>query len=580
MSCYGGPEITNDGLVLYYDMNNTKSLPYHPGNADHGISDWYCFVSGTATYSASESNTIIYQITDLGVVSTIVSATTPQRGTFAITAGYRYYGNKPIFLTVEDAQHSIAPLSLNGTVFIYAAQRAGSEAGTVYFYSLYDSTTITMYKGSTGVNGVANSTISLTKGTQGTFSISVLDFYYFTSTNPVIGSATQINADKTVLSPAKSTSYTRYQSYTLTSINTTPTTVGAYLVYDTTYPVMGQSIADGSGGDTAQGLAYENLCDSYSWGNVLSDYVIVSPYPNTNIATYYWNGSAWVIWDKHSLSGSMLSPVAVSRDGTTGSGNTSTIISGLANNMVSDTTTLWKWEGNNPFYLCINDSADDELSLLGWTSTRKSRTTSDLDNIIYDTSNTGNNGTMVNKILTNSLFDGANDYINVTNTSSLQFLGTLPYTLEAWVYPTANPGASNWTGIFDREYNVGLGRDGYNMYFLGSAGTSTYFVTERFCSGVNTNVSVTLDQSVSVNNWSYLVATYDGSNLKLYRNGTLQSSVASANNITNATTNLTIGKRNTNYFNGKISLAKVYNTALSVDQVTQNFNATRGRYGI
>ena len=177
-------------------------------------------------------------------------------------------------------------------------------------------------------------------------------------------------------------------------------------------------------------------------------------------------------------------------------------------------------------------------------------------------------------------FNGTSNYVDVANTSSLQFLGTLPYTLEAWVYPTANPGVNNWTGIFNREYNVGLGRDGYNMYFLGSAGTSTQVTSERWCSGVQTVTYITLDQSVSVNNWSYLVATYDGSNLKLYRNGTLQSSIASANNITNATTNLTIGKRDTNYFNGKISLAKVYNTALSADQVKQNFNATRGRYGI
>jgi hypothetical protein len=177
-------------------------------------------------------------------------------------------------------------------------------------------------------------------------------------------------------------------------------------------------------------------------------------------------------------------------------------------------------------------------------------------------------------------FNGTSNYVDVSSNSALQFLGTLPYTLEAWVYPTANPGVNNWTGIFNREANVGAGRDGFNMYFLGSAGTSTSFTTERFCSGVNTPTSVTLDQSLSVNNWNYLVATYDGTTLKLYRNGTLQSSVASSGSITNATTNLTVGKRDTNYFNGKISLAKVYNTALSADQIKQNFNALRGRYGI
>lgn len=177
-------------------------------------------------------------------------------------------------------------------------------------------------------------------------------------------------------------------------------------------------------------------------------------------------------------------------------------------------------------------------------------------------------------------FTGTSDYINVPSTSSLHFLGISPYTLEAWVYPTANPGANNWTGIFNREYNVGSGRDGYNLYFNGSAGTSTSFSTERFCSGTGISASLYIDQSLSVNNWSHLVATYDGANIKMYRNGVFQNSTASSGSISNATTNLTIGRRDINYFNGNIPVVKIYNRALSAAEVSQNFNALRGRYGI
>lgn len=195
-----------------------------------------------------------------------------------------------------------------------------------------------------------------------------------------------------------------------------------------------------------------------------------------------------------------------------------------------------------------------------------------------------NNGTLVNLPTYNQDYltfaYASSQQITVSNNSNLQFLGNSPYTLEAWVYPTRNPGTNNWTGIFDRESNPGAGRDGYNLYFLGSAGTATYFTTERFCSGVYTACSVTLDQSVSVNAWSHLVSTYDGSTLYLYRNGLLVSSVASTGSITNTTKTLTIANRGGNYFDGRIAISKIHNKALSSEEIQKNFNALRGRFAL
>lgn len=164
--------------------------------------------------------------------------------------------------------------------------------------------------------------------------------------------------------------------------------------------------------------------------------------------------------------------------------------------------------------------------------------------------------------------------------SSYNFLGNAPYTLEAWVYPTRNPGASNWTGIFDRESNPGTGRDGYNLYFLGSAGTDTFFTSDRWCSGVNSFISVTVPQSSSVNSWNHIVLIYDGYNLYLYRNGSLVSSSTSVGGITNTTKTLVLGNRGGNYFDGKIANAKIYNKALTSAEVVANFNTMRGRYGV
>ena len=203
-----------------------------------------------------------------------------------------------------------------------------------------------------------------------------------------------------------------------------------------------------------------------------------------------------------------------------------------------------------------------------------------------DLSGNGNNGTLVNTPTYNSsgYFDfdyTQSESISFNSSSSLQFLNRSPYTLESWVYPTRNPGASNWTGIFDREDTSTGSRDGYNLYFLGSAGTDTFFTTERFVAGTNNNTFVTLNQSVSVNNWSHIVATYDGTTLTLYRNGTSVGTPAtSTGNISNTSKTLTIGVRGGQYFGGRISNAKIYNAALSASQVLQNYNALKHRFGL
>ncbi len=203
-----------------------------------------------------------------------------------------------------------------------------------------------------------------------------------------------------------------------------------------------------------------------------------------------------------------------------------------------------------------------------------------------DLSGNGNNGTLVNTPTYDASgyfnFDHVQfENVNFSSSSSLQFLNRLPYTLEAWVYPTRNPGANNWTGIFDREDSSIGSRDGYNVYFLGSAGTDTFFTTERFVAGSAVTPSVTLNQSVSVNNWSHIVATYDGTTLSLYRNGSLVGTPAtSTGNITNTSKTLTIGVRGGQYFGGRISSAKIYNRALTASEITQNFNALRHRFGL
>ena len=206
-----------------------------------------------------------------------------------------------------------------------------------------------------------------------------------------------------------------------------------------------------------------------------------------------------------------------------------------------------------------------------------------------DLSGIGNNGTLVNTPTYNTANSGYFDFdytqsesVTFASASSLQFLNRLPYTLEAWVYPTRNPGAGNYTGIFDREDSSIGSRDGFDVLFLGGAGTDTYFYTERFSAGAQTSAGgVLLNQSVTVNAWQHIVTTYDGTNLSIYRNGSIYgTSLTSTGNITNTSKTLTIGVRGGQYFGGRIANAKIYNTSLTSTQILQNYNALKHRFGL
>lgn len=83
------------------------------------------------------------------------------------------------------------------------------------------------------------------------------------------------------------------------------------------------------------------------------------------------------------------------------------------------------------------------------------------------------------------------------------------------------------------------------------------------------------------NTWYHAIGTYsnDGS-AKLYINGVLVNSTThTAGVYGNVTAPISIGEY-AGYFSGTMSVSKIYNRALSADEVKQNFNALRGRYGI
>jgi len=92
----------------------------------------------------------------------------------------------------------------------------------------------------------------------------------------------------------------------------------------------------------------------------------------------------------------------------------------------------------------------------------------------------------------------------------------------------------------------------------------------------------TTNYGSDLNNWVQIIATYNGSVLKLYRNATL---------IASQTTNLNLRASSLGYYiahrwdmsdgvYGDYSIVNMYNRELSLSEVTTNYNAIKTRFGL
>ena len=80
------------------------------------------------------------------------------------------------------------------------------------------------------------------------------------------------------------------------------------------------------------------------------------------------------------------------------------------------------------------------------------------------------------------------------------------------------------------------------------------------------------------NQWSHVAATYDGTQLEFYVNGTQISSRPQTGNIMTSINALHIGgdMANGQYFNGEIDEIRVYNLALTAAQIQADMNLPVG----
>ena len=203
----------------------------------------------------------------------------------------------------------------------------------------------------------------------------------------------------------------------------------------------------------------------------------------------------------------------------------------------------------------------------------------------FDLSGNGTTGTLTNGPTFSTenggavVFDGDNDRVATGN-----FTYT-PYCIDFWLYNNntvpGNDGSIGGPSTYQTLISFGGSTPGVNLGGWTSGATNE--ALHIWSTATGTKLTYTRDAlSPALYNW---VFNWNGSQYDIWVNGVKQTVYAGggghAELITYTSVPLYLGTdANTYEFNGKIFVFKMYTSQLSDNDVIQNFNALRHRFGV
>jgi hypothetical protein len=172
-------------------------------------------------------------------------------------------------------------------------------------------------------------------------------------------------------------------------------------------------------------------------------------------------------------------------------------------------------------------------------------------------------------------FAGASSQYATTAATLFNSTTTNTYSINIWVYPT---GAGQMVSVNGQA----TPNSGYHYTALEITAAGLIYFGQW--TGTNTVIA---SSARSLNAWYNLVITYNGTTATAYVNGTSVGSSAIIWSAPGASTFFSLMSQDatrmsgaTAYASGSIGAFMVYNRALTADEVSTNFSALRGRYGI
>jgi hypothetical protein len=166
-------------------------------------------------------------------------------------------------------------------------------------------------------------------------------------------------------------------------------------------------------------------------------------------------------------------------------------------------------------------------------------------------------------------FDGVDDYINSNGIS----LTTSSFSCESFFQWSTVGGNRGTLHSLSYQYPS-------SGYLIRQADTNNNRIVVWSDNGTETSVLSTA--SIPVNTWTHIVVVQNSNNCSIYINGVLDSTQTLNNPVINTAYPYRIGQRGSSgaYLPGKVAVSRIYNRTLTAQEVAQNFNAQRQRFGI
>ena len=168
------------------------------------------------------------------------------------------------------------------------------------------------------------------------------------------------------------------------------------------------------------------------------------------------------------------------------------------------------------------------------------------------------------------------DDVEYASVPDLGSLGT--WTIEAWFRVNSSL-SGRVTSVITNEYDLAN-----SLNF--SIGTNNAPGSYNICVGYfNSGWHNTTGFAPSLSTWYYVVGTYDGTTIKQYNNGTINTTTSGAG-APSSGGEVRIARRwdssaltSTNFFPGDVAIVRVYSGAKDATAVTNSWNADKARFG-
>ena len=171
------------------------------------------------------------------------------------------------------------------------------------------------------------------------------------------------------------------------------------------------------------------------------------------------------------------------------------------------------------------------------------------------------------------IFDATNEYYEANLIASGDQPST-DATVEMWIYPQTDVSSGDRGTLLRLNGNQSL----YHSWNKNNRKLSNYWYSHNTVGSAGYHET---GAAMALNQWHHTAAVWNYNDQKIYQYTNMTKTSGTTQGNATAGTNPEIGMESTGrQFAGGIAVCRIYNVALTDDEITQNYNAFKDRFGL